>query len=82
VATVPENGGVFVSLRDIYGEQLSTTAAVKRLESKVAEVEKDVSETRADVSAIKGRQWPPLATSILGGSVVAVVATVLGFVVK
>lgn len=86
MTTVPGNqpggGGVFVSIGDIYQETVSTRDAVRVLQTTVTNVEKDVAEVQADVSAIKARQWPPFATSILGGSVVAVVAAILGVVVK
>lgn len=85
MATVPDpvaghGGGVFVSITDIYREQIGQGRALQDIAKDVADVAGDVSKLQDDVDAIRARQWPPLATSILGGSVVAILGAVVAAV--
>lgn len=86
MATVPDpvaghgGGGIFVSLTDIYREQMGQGRALQDMAKDVSDLAGDVSKLQDDVEQIKSRQWPPLATSILGGSVVAVLGAVVAAV--
>lgn len=62
--------GVFVSLTDIYMEQMSQRLTLRDVVSKTDDLAGDMTEVREEIKAIKARQWPL--------STLAVVATVAG----
>lgn len=76
------SAGVYVSLPTIYQEQLAQGRTLASVQSDVQDLGDDVTALQADMKDVKSRQWPPLATSILGGTVVAAAAAALGLIAK
>jgi hypothetical protein len=78
VTTVPDDRGVFVSLSDIYREQIGQGRALDRLQSDVEDLAQDTTDLKNAIRAMQERQWPlPLI-----GLLIALAALVVPFLAR